>query len=377
MKKLINILSLLLLALSCFAQDPSLSSVQQKAKKENKLIFVDCYFTGCIPCKQMDENVFPNEVVKAEMEKNFVMLKVDIFKDKLGDTLKVQHILNGFPTFLVLNGDGQLISSSSGYKDPGNLIALFADARQKAGQQKFLTGFSTSYDEKKYPPFYVEFCKTRKGLTGETLAAYTEGVKNFKAENALLPYLVARSADEKAIETIFSDYNAFVSLYGEDVLQPVVDHGLNQKLTKALKTNSDEATFNSFLSSQEKNFSNKTWKICLQTLGSKYFLGMKKDTVGFLKFSIKNPVLYQYHFNALYSTLLAKNGFTPEVTKLFCQWANAIVTEDSGIEFMKTAAAIHKKAQDEAGYNKFIKMAAAYSSKYKMKVEPIEAVGSK
>lgn len=377
MKKLINTLYFTLLALGCFAQSPSLTSVLQRAKKENKLIFIDCYFTGCIPCAQMDENVFPNELVKAEMDKNFLMLKVDIFKDKLGDTLKVQHILNGFPTFLVLNSDGKLISSSSGYKDPGNLLALFTDARQKAAQHELLSGFSAQYDEKKYPSFYVEFCKTRKGITPGILAAYSDTLKNFKAENALLPYLVSRSADEKAIETIFSDYNGFLSLYGADVLQPVIDYGLNQRLAKAMKTNLNDAVFEDFLTDHKKYFTEKTWKICLQTLGNKYFLGMKKDTVGFLKFSIKNPVLYQFHFSALYSTLEAKKGFSPEITRLFCKWADAIVTEDSGLEFMKTAAAVNKKAQDEAGYSRFIKMAASYASKYKMKTGPINESGSK
>ncbi|MGM9476556.1 hypothetical protein ACS5PU_08995 [Pedobacter sp. GSP4] len=174
--------------------------------------------------------------------------------------------------------------------------------------------------------------------------AYSDSVKNFRAENALLPYLVSRSADEKAIETIFADYNGFASLYGEDVLQPVVDYGINQKLGKALKTTSDQVAFDDFVAAQQKYFSDKTWKICLQTLGSRYYLAMKKDTVGFLKFSIKNPVLYQYHFNALYSTLVAKKGFTPQVMQLFCQWANAIITENSGLEFMKTAAEIHQKA---------------------------------
>ncbi|MDQ0636720.1 thiol:disulfide interchange protein [Pedobacter sp. W3I1] len=79
MKKLINTLYFILLALGCFAQSPSLTSVLQQAKKENKLIFVDCYFTGCIPCAQMDENVFPNELIKAEMDKNFLMLKSRYF----------------------------------------------------------------------------------------------------------------------------------------------------------------------------------------------------------------------------------------------------------------------------------------------------------
>lgn len=192
-----------------------------------------------------------------------------------------------------------------------------------------------------------------------------------------MPYLVTRSADEKAIETIFADYNVYASLYGEEVLQPVIDYGLNQKLGKALKTNADQANFDSFLISQKKNFSDKTWKICLQTLSNRYYLAMKKDTVGFLKFAIKNPVLYQYHFNALYSTLLVKNGFTPEVLKLFCKWADAIVTDDSGLEFMKTAAAVNKRAQDEAAYNRFVKMAATYASKYKMKTEPIDETGSR
>lgn len=377
MKKIIHTICLIFAVTGCLAQNQTLNSVLKQAKKENKLIFVDCYFTGCIPCAQMDENVFPNELVKAEMDKNFLMLKVDIFKDKLGDTLKVQHILNGFPTFLVLNSDGKLISSSSGYKDPGNLLALFADARQKANQQQFLTGFSTQYEEKKYPSFYVEFCKTRKGITPAILATYSDTLKNFKAENALLPYLVTRSADEKAIETIFADYNGFVSLYGADVLQPVIDYGLNLKLAKALKANLNDAAFEDFLKGQKKYFTEKTWKICLQTLGNKYFLAMKKDTVGFLKFAIKTPVLYQYHFNALYSTLLVKNGFTPEVVKLFCKWADAIVTDDSGLEFMKTAAAVNKRAQDEAAYNRFMKMAANYAIKYKMKTEPINESGSK
>ena len=377
MKKIIHTICLMFAVIGCLAQNQSLNSVLQQAKKENKLIFVDCYFTGCIPCAQMDEDVFPNKLVKAEMDKNFLVLKVDIFKDKLGDTLKVQHILNGFPTFLVINSDGKLISSSSGYKDPGNLLALFTGARQKAAQNKFLSGFSAQYDEKKYPSFYVEFCKTRKGITPTVLAAYSDTLKNFKAENALLPYLVSRSADEKAIETIFSDYSGFLSLYGADVLQPVIDYGLNQRLAKAMKTNLNDTAFEDFLTGQKKYFTEKTWKVCLQTLGNRYFLGMKKDTVGFLKFSIKNPVLYQYHFNALYSTLLAKKGFNPEVTTLFCKWADAIVTEDSGLEFMKTAAAVNKIAQDEAGYNRFIKMAASYASKYKMKTEPINESGSK
>lgn len=374
MKKWITIAFSLMIAFSAFAQEQTtMAEALKRAKKENKLIFIDCYFTGCIPCKQMDDHVFPNAAVKAEMDKNFVFMKVDIFKDKLGDTLKIQHILNGFPTFLTLNADGKLISSTSGYKDPGNLLALFNDAKAKADQGQALSGYSAQFEEKNYPSFYVEFCKTRKGLTASKLAEYSNTVKDFKAPNALLPYLVARSADDQAAAVILKDYKAFAALYGEEVLQPVVDVVLTQRLNAALKNNQEERTFNNFLSEQRSLFPEKIWKICLQTLSNRYFLAMKKDTVAYLKFAIQNPVLHQYHFNALYSSAIVKNSLTPEVQKLFCQWADAIITEDCGLELIKTAAQMNKRANNEQGYNKFMKMALAYANRYKMPTNGIEA----
>jgi len=372
MKKILNTIFALFLMLNSFAQNQSLASVLQRAKTENKLIFIDCYFTGCIPCIQMDENVFPNKAVKAEMEKNFLILKVDIFKDKLGDTLKVQHILNGFPTFLILNADGKLISSTSGYKDPGNLINLFKDAVQKVAENKTLGGYSSQYKANNYPSFYVEFCKTRKGITPAVLANYSDTLKNFKTEYALLPYLAARYADEKAIDIILSDYKSFAALYGEDVLQPVVDYGLNYRLKKQLESNINDQAFENFLKENKKYFGEKQWKIALQGLSTKYFLGMKKDTTAYLKFAVKNPVLYQYYFTSLYNELLAKKGLTQERNQLLCKWADAIVTEDSGLEFMKTAALIYKNANDENGYNRFLKMAIAYGKKYQMQIAEVE-----
>lgn len=100
---------------------------------------------------------------------------------------------------------------------------------------------------------------------------------------------------------------------------------------------------------------------------------MKKDTVAYLKFAIQNPVLHQYHFNALYSSAIVKNSLTPEVQKLFCQWADAIITEDCGLELIKTAAQMNKRANNEQGYNKFMKMALAYANRYKMPTNGIEA----
>ena len=37
----------------------TLKPMLDQAKKENKLVFVDCYTTWCGPCKWMEANVFP------------------------------------------------------------------------------------------------------------------------------------------------------------------------------------------------------------------------------------------------------------------------------------------------------------------------------
>ena len=37
------------------------AGILEKAKKENKIIYLDCYTTWCGPCKWMAKNVFTND----------------------------------------------------------------------------------------------------------------------------------------------------------------------------------------------------------------------------------------------------------------------------------------------------------------------------
>lgn len=361
---------LLTCALGAMAQ--TYQSALKQAKAENKLIFIDCYFTGCIPCAQMDEDVFPNAAVKAAMAKDFIMLKVDIFKDKLGDTLKVQHVLNGFPTFLVLNAKGELISNTSGYKDPGDLIGLLADAKQKHVQNKSLKGYAASFKESDYPAFYLEFAKTRKGITGQIIETYADSLKDLKATNGLMPFLISRVSTAKLNDAILNDYKAYQVLYGDAVMQALVDKALLQKMEQHLKTDKSGLAFTQFLKSYEGKFPADIWKINLQTLGDRYYLGMQKDTVGYLKFAIQHPVLYQYHFSALYSRLLSKKQLTGETGQLFGKWADAIINEESSMELIKTAANLNKAIKNEQNYKKFMQMAIARAKKYQMPTTSLE-----
>ena len=374
MNKKITLFVLLAFSLTfTYAQTQlSLAQALTKAKKENKLVFIDCYFTGCFPCEQMDKDVFPNTAVVKVLDKDFITLKVNVFTEKLGDTLKMQHILNGFPTFLVLNGDGKLVTNTSGYKDPGDLITLLLEAKAKATKGAYLTGYTTQNAEAAYPSIYTEFAKTRKGLTKEVLATYSETIKDFKANYALLPFLAARTTNDLVSKAILKDYAGFEAAYGTEVLQPVVDRILVESVDENLNANTTTKDFENFLNEKQKLFPSNQWKIALQTIGGHYFLGIKKDTTAYLKFQVKNPIIHQYHFNALYNNMLAKKQLNPERLSLFIAWANASITTSTTMEIINSAASLSKAAGSTSDYRKFIQMAIDKAKKYQMPYAELE-----
>jgi uncharacterized protein YyaL (SSP411 family) len=51
-----------------------------KAKKENKLIFVDAYASWCGPCKLMVKNIFPLKTVGDYYNSHFINAKIDMEK---------------------------------------------------------------------------------------------------------------------------------------------------------------------------------------------------------------------------------------------------------------------------------------------------------
>src|SRR5688500_3765008 len=54
--------------------------ILQKAKTDNKYIFVDFYTTWCAPCKAMEKNVYPDTRVGDVMNDKFISVKVQMDK---------------------------------------------------------------------------------------------------------------------------------------------------------------------------------------------------------------------------------------------------------------------------------------------------------
>jgi len=147
MKQLLLLLMAILLTKISFAQqtgihfeqNQSWNQVQEKAKKEHKYIFVDCYATWCGPCKAMDQDIYPDTAVGNFYNKHFISVKIQM--DSTGnDNQEVKNwytiakqfqkaylLHNGilsFPSFLYFTSEGRLVNQWTGFLVQADLIKI-------------------------------------------------------------------------------------------------------------------------------------------------------------------------------------------------------------------------------------------------------------
>lgn len=111
------------------------NEILSKAKKENKMIFLDAYTTWCGPCKAMSQNTFTDASVGEFYNSNFINAKIDM---EAGDGLQIarKYAVNAYPTLLFIDANGEEIHMGLGYKDPIQFLNLGKDAMNTDKQMR-------------------------------------------------------------------------------------------------------------------------------------------------------------------------------------------------------------------------------------------------
>lgn len=159
-----------------------------KAKKENKILFVDGYAVWCGPCKKMAKTVFLEEEVGTYFNEHFVSYKLDIEKGN-GPKLKEKYGINGLPGYVFINADDEVVyrfdkamptadfleegkKAVASANDPNSLARLVELYNKNKGDEvfvlKYLNKLLEVKTEKNYSAVLEHFLKIQKGIPEES-----------------------------------------------------------------------------------------------------------------------------------------------------------------------------------------------------------------
>lgn len=111
------------------------SKAKEEATKQHKLIFLDAYASWCGPCKLLKRKTFPDKTAGEFFNEHFISVAVDM-EEGQGPALASQYAVDAYPTLIVTDAKGNLVTYTKGYMDAGQLIKFGKYALEKAGVNK-------------------------------------------------------------------------------------------------------------------------------------------------------------------------------------------------------------------------------------------------
>ena len=233
-----------------FEENKSFKDLLAIAKKENRLLFLDAYTTWCGPCKMMAKNVFPQESVGDFYNANFINSKIDMEKGE-GIELAKKYNVRAYPTYLFINGDGEVIHRVTSYYDAPEFIEVGKDAIDPTKQMGALK--KKFEDGDKDPEFLKSVIKVfafaDADLATKAAATYFTGKKNEALSQEDFSYLFSLMKDSNS--PLFPE---FISRKAE-IIKVMPEENYNKVLNN-LRTN---ALFNDSYDTKTKVFNEKKY----------------------------------------------------------------------------------------------------------------------
>ncbi len=153
-----------------------------QAKAEDKVIFIDAYTTWCGPCKMMAAKIFPDATVGTVYNERFINAKFDMEKGE-GPALARRYNVVAYPTYLFVDGNGDIVHKGLGYIPQDKFLALAdvavsdnnlgaLNARYKAGERS--------------PEFVKMYAQTLTDVyeqerAGEVISVYLDSEKDWSS----------------------------------------------------------------------------------------------------------------------------------------------------------------------------------------------------
>jgi thiol-disulfide isomerase/thioredoxin len=192
--------------------------VLARAKSQDKIIFVDAYAEWCGPCKMMAKNVFTDEAVGEFYNDKFLNVKIDMEKGE-GPGLAQRYEVRAYPTFLFVDGDGNLVHRGIGSQPAEAFIelgksALNPDKRVGSLDRRFKKG-------DRDPDFLYNYAKAKIDLMDgnykPVVEAYLETQEDWTSEKTIeLIFHSVEDVNTKMFDFFVDNKVSFENIFGKD-----------------------------------------------------------------------------------------------------------------------------------------------------------------
>lgn len=207
--------------------------VMARAKEQNKLVFVDCYTVWCGPCQQMAKTVFTQDSVADFFNASFVNVKLDMEKE--GKDKAARYQVEAYPSFLLLDGDGNLV-----YKFIGGMLSneFMAKIREGIHPENKVAVYNRMYAEgnrskdmlREYIKMKIEMHEIKTGR--QIAAAYFDMLtpeERTKPENWYLfgdnrYTLYLSNAGDRNSDYLADNWKAFAAQNGREAVEAKITH---------------------------------------------------------------------------------------------------------------------------------------------------------
>ena len=359
MKKILTAFLIVLSVLS-FAQEgikfetSDFKTILAKAKKENKLIFLDAYTTWCGPCKLMAKNIFTLKSVGDHYNANFVNAKIDMEKGEGIDIAK-KYDVKVFPTYLFIDGNGELVHRTVGYVPEKEFIQFAKDASDPS---KRVAALKERFEKGEKDP---EFLKNLVNLTaftetdyaGKVFEKYITAKANtpLAADDMQMLFMTLKNSESPAYK-IFKEKKADLLKFMPEKSYEATDKSLkiNTVIKKAYNEESKTYDENKFIEGT-KDFLTKDEAV-------KYLSKIKagkalkdKDIATYEKLTLETYKDYT-NFNSNELNSIAWNFFENVTNKSSLEtalkWAQESVKQSENSANTDTLANLYNKLNDKA-----------------------------
>lgn len=348
------LISLFLFSNNAVAQDREIEfahsnfdEILAKAKKENKLIFMDCWATWCRPCIQMANTAFKDNTAADFYNKSFINAKFDMEKGE-GIDLKNKYGVNVFPTLLFINGEGEVVHRSAGGRDAAGIIAL---GELALDPNRRLSYFLDNYEAKKNDgEFVLKYLNALKGAYlpyGDAASNYFLNLEEndyLKEENWSIIKTFVEEYDSKIFQYLDKNKAAFIEKFGKEEVEAKIESVYFSAQAKFLTRNLNEEAYNK----NKELILAKGGELAIKAIATAdvYFYQIKGDWVNYAKKADVLIMELNYReasrINSFAWTAFEKIEDT-NLLKKAIKWAEILVELEESPAYLDTFANLHFK----------------------------------